>query len=125
MTTRLAPRIWNATSMPAVPPSTSRTPSGTPCSHNLRIRIGPTASSQRKMLPQPITRVSHASGAYPSSSSSCGASDAEDIDLSDHSVDDELAQRLAGLPIVGVHRAHQAGIEAPRNLTDLHRVVLV
>ncbi len=53
--TRGTPRIWKATSMPPVPPSAHRTPSGRPRSHIRRTSTGPAASSPRSRFPQPIT----------------------------------------------------------------------
>src|SRR3954447_7788665 len=124
MTTRRAPLIWKATSMPAVPPSTMRTVSGTPSSHSLQIRTGPTASSPRRMLPHPTTSTSHGAGANPSSSSSCRRVSAV-IALSDHPVDDELAELATGLAVVGVDGADQARVEAAGDVSELHRVLLV
>src|SRR4051794_16670339 len=124
MTTRRAPLIWKATSMPAVPPSTMRTVSGTPSSHNLRIRTGPTASSPRRMLPHPTTSTSHGVGANPSSSSACRCVSAV-IAGSDHPVDDELAELPARLAVIGVDGADQARVEAAGHVAQLHRVLLV
>src|SRR3954451_16465464 len=125
MTTRRAPRIWKATSIPAVPPSTSRTSTGTPPSHRCRIRIGPTPSSPRSRLPQPTTSRAH--GTPPSRApSTCGAALVIRLPSagSDRAVDDELAE-LATLAVVGVHGAHKARVEAASDVTELDRVVLV
>src|SRR4051794_35079773 len=93
--------------------------------------MGPTPSSPRNRLPQPITTVLPSDG-VPNSASTMKASSQRGsaavtttpLPCRSHvAVDDELGQLLAGLAVVGVDRAHQARVEAASDETKLDRVL--